>query len=366
MARFFAQYRRIILFIIAVIVFFWLVWILRNVLLPFFVGLILAYLLLPPILWIEKRLPGNQRWMGLKRVLLILLIYLIFAAIVGIILAYTIPIIASSFSQFISNFPQLFNQLTKTVQNFLNSLRLILPPQVMDQLNTYVNNLPGTIVSGIESGFLAGFSWFSGTFALILGFASLPVFLFYILKDAEKLTQSFYSGMSPWTAEQSRAIIGIISDILGRYIRSSIILGLAVGLADFIGLTALGIPYAPALAAWAAVSELIPILGPWIGGAAGGIVTLAIAPDKLIWVIILYFAVQLLEGNLLVPRIHGQYLQVHPAIILVLLVVGGHFAGLWGIILIVPVTSTLVKLFRYIARTTKKEELQTPPPEIRT
>ncbi len=242
----------------------------------------------------------------------------------------------------------------------MNSLRQVIPPQLQDQVDSYLASLPGTIGNALESGFLSGFSYISGTFGLILGFVSLPVFLFYILKDAEKLSQSFYSGMSSWTAEHARAIMRIIYDVLGRYIRSSIVLGLAVGIADFIGLMVLGIPFAPALAAWAAVTELVPILGPWLGGAAGGIVTLATAPNKFIWVVILYFAVQVLEGNVLVPRIHGQYLQVHPAIILVLLVVGAHFAGLWGILLIVPVTSTLVRLFRYISMTTKKE-LQVPP-----
>lgn len=361
MARFWVQYRRIILFIISVIIFFWLVWTLRNILIPFITGLVLAYLLLPPILWIEKKLPLKNRLMQLKRILLILLIYLVVVAVIAIILFITIPIISSSVSQFISNLPQLISQLTTTFEDFLKSLSRVVPPQLENQINSYLSNLPSTIISRLEGGFLAGFTYLAGTFGLILGFASLPVFLFYVLKDAERLSQGFYSGMSPRIAEHARAIVGIIYDVLGRYIRASVLLGLAVGVAVFIGLIVLGIPYAPALAAWAAVTELIPILGPWFGGFAGGIVTLATAPDKLIWIIILYFAVQLLEGNLLVPRIQGRYLQVHPAIILILLVIGAHFGGLWGIILIVPVTSTLVKLNSYIMRTSMNEKIQAPP-----
>jgi predicted PurR-regulated permease PerM len=291
-------------------------------------------LLLPPILWIERKLPRKDRWMQAKRVLLILFIYLVVLAAIGIALAITIPIISASITQFINNLPQLISQLSQTFDNLSNNLRRIIPPQVQTQVNEYLNGLPGTIISAMESGFMASLAYIASTFGLILGFASLPVFLFYILKDADKLSQGFYSGMSPWTAEHARAIISIIYDVLGRYIRSSILLGLAVGVVDFIGLFVLGVPFAPALAAWAAVTELIPILGPWLGGVAGGIVALATVPDKFIWVVILYFAVQILEGNVLVPRIHGQYLQVHPAIILVLLVVGAHFAGLWGIILI--------------------------------
>jgi predicted PurR-regulated permease PerM len=362
--KFWVQYRRIMLFIIAVVIFFWLVWVLRNVLLPFIIGLILAYLLLPPILWIEKRLPRKNKWMQTKRILLILLIYLVVVAIITIILIITIPIVSNSVSQFINDLPQLIPQLTGNVENFLNSIRKVVPPQFQGQADTFLSNLPGTIIGWVQNGFASGFSYFAGTVGLILGFASLPVFLFYILKDAEKLTQGFYSRMSPWTAEHARAIVGIIYDVLGRYIRSSILVGLAVGTADLIGLLILGIPFAPALAVWAAITELIPIIGPWLGAIPAAIVALATTPDKFIWVVILYVVVQLLEGNLLIPRIHGQYLQIHPAIILVLLVVGAHFAGLWGIILIVPVTSTLVKLFDYIALTSKKEALYSTANEI--
>jgi predicted PurR-regulated permease PerM len=358
--RFFTQYRRIILFIIAVIVIFWLLWISRNILLPFIIGLILAYLLLPPIYWIEAKLPRRDRWKQTKRISLIVLIYLIVLAIIAIILVYTVPVIADSISQFISDLPQLIPQVTRTIQNFINSILRQIPTSWQDQVNAYISSLPGMIGGALQSGLGASLTYISGTFSLVLGFASLPVFLFYLLKDAERLSQGFYSSLSPWTAEQAKNIIGIIRDVLGRYIRSSIVLGLVVGILDFIGLFVLGIPFAPALAFWAAVTELIPVLGPWLGAAAGVIVTLATDPSKTIWVIILYFAVQTLEGNLLVPRIHGQYLQVHPAIILALLVIGAHLGGLWGIILIVPVTSVLIRIFKYVTQVTKREQTQGP------
>ena len=302
MARFLAQYRRIILFLLAVVVFFWFIWILRNVLIPFLIGLILAYLLLPPILWIEKKLPQKNRWMQTKRVGLILVIYLIVLAVIGVTLAFTIPVIVSSVTQFIAGLPQIIPQFINTLQEFFSNLTKDVPPEIQDQVNSYIASLPGTIGSALQTAFVASLSYISGTFGLILGFASLPMFLFYLLKDAEKLSQSFYSGMSSWTAEQARGIVNIIQDILGRYIRSSIVLGIAVGIAVFIGLLVLDIPYAPALAFWAALTELIPILGPWLGGAAGVIVTLAVEPSKTIWVIILYLGIQILEGNVLVSQ----------------------------------------------------------------
>ncbi len=360
MANFFSRYRRIILFILALILVFWLVWILRNILLPFLLGLILAYLLLPPILWLEKRLPRKNRLMQLKRILLVLFIYFIAVAIIGITAFFTIPVIISSIADFIASLPELIPEIFQTFQGWFNRTLQILPPEIQQQISGYLENILGIVGEAIWEAVIASAAFLTANIGLILGFASLPVFLFYILKDKEKLIRGFYSGMPSWTAEQAKNIIGIIEDVLGRYIRSQLLLSFVVGLLDFIGLYILGIPFAPALAFWAALTEFIPILGPWLGGAAGVIVTLAVMPDKIIWVVIVYLSVQLLENNVLIPRIQGQFLRIHPAIILILIVIGGYFAGLWGIILIVPLTATIIRLYRYVIRTGRREEFKGP------
>jgi predicted PurR-regulated permease PerM len=127
-------------------------------------------------------------------------------------------------------------------------------------------------------------------------------------------------------------------------------LGLVVAVLSFIGLSILDISFAPALAIFAGLTELIPILGPWIGGAFAVVVTLATTPEKAIWVVVVFVSVQFVENNLLVPRIQGGYLRIHPAVVLVLLVVGSFVAGIWGIILIVPLTATVVEIYRYLRR----------------
>jgi predicted PurR-regulated permease PerM len=128
-----------------------------------------------------------------------------------------------------------------------------------------------------------------------------------------------------------------------------------VGYVCFMGLFIMRIKFALSLAIIAGVTELIPILGPLIGGALALVVTLATAPEKAIWVLLLYVVVQLLENNLLVPRIQGHYLRIHPAVALFLLVLGAYVAGFWGIVLIVPLAATIVEIYRYLRRTAEKE-----------
>ena len=105
---------------------------------------------------------------------------------------------------------------------------------------------------------------------------------------------------------------------------------------------------APALGLLAGVTEMIPTIGPWIGGIVAGIVTLAISPDKIFWVILLFVAIQLVENHLLVPKVQGTFLHIHPAVMLFLLVLGIYMAGFWGALLIGPLTALLVELFKYV------------------
>ncbi len=352
---FLSHYWRVILFILALLLIFWIVWILLNTLLPFIVGLILAYLLMPIIKWLENKLPAKGRLSQTKRILLILFIFLIALAAIGLLAFFTIPAIISSVLSFFSNLPKILPDLISRFQAWTNNLRQLVPPEIRTQVDAYFANLASTIGTALESGLLIGFSYLRATFGFILGFVSLPVFLFYLLKDEQKLSEGFYSSLSPWWREHTRGVVKILQDILGRYFRATLVLALAVAVLDFIGLMILGIPFAPALAFWAGLTEFIPILGPWLGGAAGVLVTLSTDINKVIPVAALYFITQTLENVFLVPRIHGQFLKLHPAIILILLVLGGHFAGIWGIILAVPLTATFVELVKYMLYTIREE-----------
>jgi len=349
---------RLIVFVLGIIITFWLVYIFRSVLLPFICGLVLAYLLHPIVSWLERKLPGKSRWLSARRGSLIAGLFIIILVVVGILAFYIVTGVVSSFSILVKNAPQYFSEGFQTLKGWLEGFQRWLPPE-MQQAGGFQD--AGTILgNAMRSAFGKGFSYISGTFGLILGFVALPVFLFYILKDWGKLSSGFYSAFSPQMAEHVRGVVGVINTVMGRWIRAQLVLSSAVAVLCFIGLAALGITLAPALAVLQGIMEFVPILGPWIGGAVGVIVILAIAPQKVIWAIGVYLVVQLLENIFLVPRIHGGYLRIHPALILVLLTLGAYIAGLWGIILIVPLTATAVEIYKYVRDNIKADEGQQP------
>ena len=109
----------------------------------------------------------------------------------------------------------------------------------------------------------------------------------------------------------------------------------------------MGVRFSVLLAVIAGVSELIPVVGPLIGAVPGILVTLATSPGDLVWVISLYVGIQLVENAFLVPRIQGQAVDIHPALIMMILVIASEAAGLFGVILAVPVAAVARDVFKY-------------------
>ena len=145
-------------------------------------------------------------------------------------------------------------------------------------------------------------------------------------------------------------------------------LGAVVGIVVFAGLFALGVKFSALLGLIAGVTELVPVIGPLLGAIPGVLVTLATSPGDLAWVILLYVSVQLVENTVLVPRIHGKAVDIHPAIIMGLLVVASEWAGLWGVLVVVPLAAVARDIFKYFHREWSEyaSSAETEPPQEQT
>ena len=104
------------------------------------------------------------------------------------------------------------------------------------------------------------------------------------------------------------------------------------------------------------VTELIPVLGPILGAIPAILVTFTNEPDKVLLVALLFIGVQFVENTLLVPRVQGQAVSIHPAFIMVLLVLASEVAGLWGMLLAVPLAAVSRDVFLYLYHRFEEEE----------
>jgi len=134
--------------------------------------------------------------------------------------------------------------------------------------------------------------------------------------------------------------------VFGSYVRGQLILGLIVGALSAVAYLVLGVPYAVFLGVLAGILELVPIVGPLVAGAAAALVALTQPFPLVLWVILAAIAIQQIENNLLVPRISGEAVGLHPLAALLAVLIGVELAGLAGAIFAVPLTGIGWSLWR--------------------
>ena len=128
--------------------------------------------------------------------------------------------------------------------------------------------------------------------------------------------------------------------------RGQLLLMLAIGLATFLGLILLGIPYALPLAILAGLLEIIPTLGPILAAVPAVIIALTISPGMAIVVVGLYIVIQMLENNILVPKIMQRAVGLNPVIVIIGVVIGANLLGVAGALLSIPFIALLAVLYR--------------------
>jgi predicted PurR-regulated permease PerM len=347
---------QLITFIICLLIFVWLIWKFISVILPFIVGLIIAYLLLPVVRWLERHLPGGKKHPGAKRISIIIGVYLVALIVIAGALFYLFTVVTSSTSLLFQNLPQIISNVVTWVKDTMAKIRLEVPASMLSQYDQTITSAGVSIVNILRNGLSQGVSIFTASLGLILGFLSLPLIVFFMLKDWDNLRDGFFGLMPDWASEHAKNVAGILQRVLGRYIRGQLILSFCVGLLVFILLTVIGIPFAPALAVWAALMENIPTLGFWLSVIASVAIAVATSPQKALWVIIGLIVIQLLENNLLVPRIQGSNMKMNPIFILLISILGAYLIGLVGFIIAVPVVATIIELLKYFKRISQRKE----------
>ena len=348
---------RLIVFILGLVFGFWLLWVLRSVLIPFIVGFILAYLILPIIRWVEKRLPGVGKRPQLKRVTILVVIYLLSLAVIGLTVFYIIAVLGKSLLSLVQDAPQMIPNALAMITHWLKSIPILSPPSIQLQIDVYSAQAGVALGNAIKDFLMRGVALVKTSSGMILGFAIIPIFIFLILKDWDILRDRFYAVLPLWTRTHTKNIFSILQNAVGRYIRGQLLLGLVVGLCVYALLMILRVDFALPLAIFAGIMEMVPTIGPWLGGGLAVMVTLSTAPEKAIWVALGYLLIQLLENNLLAPKIQSSQMQIHPAFIIILSLLGGYFAGILGFIIALPITMAIVAIFKYLRDSTRDGDI---------
>ena len=353
------KYWRPALILLVLVLIVWLAVVSSAVLIPFLIGILIAYLLMPLVKWLEKRLPPKGKAQKSRRIISVIIIFVAFFVVVTLFIAYIGSVVVAASSVLIDKAPLFISQSLDRIGEWAEGVRHLLPGPMIAQLESTLQNLGPSAGKYLQDFVVGSMAVIPASMPTVTGFIILPFFLFFILMDYEVFKKFFYEHMPASTAKRASDVLGIIGNVLGRYIRSTIILSLIVGVLVFIGLAILGIQYAPALGAITTVTQFIPIVGPFISGVIILIITLALHSDKVIWALLVFVLAQVILNTVFLNWIQGKYMQIHPAVVMVLLVVGGYVAGFWGMILALPVAATIWEILKYFRSDQQAKKLQT-------
>ncbi|MFL5806875.1 MAG: AI-2E family transporter [Roseiflexaceae bacterium] len=345
---------RWLLIAVALYVVGWLLVSALPALTPFIIGLVLAYLLLPLVNWLDRKMP---RWLA------ILTVYAGGIGLIVVLIAYIAPVVSDQIERLIDNSPKFRERLQALGRDLFQQYQSSVPASIRVPLEQGVRNGLGTLQSNIST-YIQGIGGFLfaqvlqiiNTLTFLVGFLIIPIWLFYILNDVDKghafVDRLLHARVRPdfWN------IWGIIDRVFSDYIRGQLLLGGAVGVMVGVFLLLLGLfdfhvgNYILLLAIIAGITELIPIIGPIIGAVPGVIIGFTVSPATGLAVLLVYVLVQQLENNLLVPRIIGESVGIHPAILTVVLIAMGYVFGLLGVVLAAPLSAIARDLFIYLYR----------------
>ena len=326
-----------------------------TALVPFFLGLSVAYMLLPLVNFLDRHAPVFLRRKRWSRPLAIVIVYIVGIGLFSGMLSYFIPAVSRQASVLTQVAPRYIDQIGALLTYDLQDLYAQVPPEIAAWLEKTVQDAISTLATAVQLGLQATIRTVSQTVSFVLGMIIIPFWLFYVLNDVADIRRSANQMIPESARADIRSIASIVDDLLGAYIRGQVILCLLVGTMATIVLAALGIDLALLFGTIAGILELIPILGPYLGAVLPLLVAFLKRPILGVWVAISFALIQQIENIFLVPRISGRAVRFHPGVVMVIVVIAADLAGLWGLLLAVPVAAIIRDVFQYLyLRTTER------------
>ena len=308
---------------------------------PFFIGFVIAWLFNPLVVKLENR--------GWNRAVASMVIFLVFILIIFAFFSMLIPTIYTQLNDLIASLPGIFNSLKNWITNFLNNFNSSdmvdvasieanifksmedLGTNITTNLPSMIMNIVGVVFSGL------------GTMAI-----SLVVGL-YLLFDFNNAIDHLLKYIPKTHKYEIETLINQIGEELRKCVRGTLTIACMVFVCDSLGFALAGLKAPILFGLLCGITDLIPYIGPYIGGAAAVIVGFSQNPMTGIIVLSVVVVVQLIENYVLQPVVMSKTVELHPVTIIIGLLIFGHFFGIIGMILAMPIMSLIKVVYRFFA-----------------
>jgi predicted PurR-regulated permease PerM len=329
----------------AAIVFAAALWLLNDILLPFVVGMVVAYIFDPLVARLQR--------LGLSRTLATACVTILAVLLTVGITTAIFPPLLGQIEDFASKVPQYFAQAAMRVQPMIEPFRerFGLPPLGVKELQAHATQWAGEgfALFGTVAGRLA-----QRGFAIVNLFALLfltPVVTFYLLRDWPKVMAGIDDVLPLDQADTIRRLAGECNAAIAGYVRGQALVCLCLGTWYGVGLTIVGLQFGFVIGMIAGIISFIPFVGTIVGGTlALGMALAQFPPD---WVSVaevggVFVVGHLLESNFLSPKLVGDRVGLHPVWIMFALLAGGSLFGFVGVLVAVPIAAIVGVLVRYL------------------
>ena len=332
----------------------YLLWLLAPVLMPFAVAGMFAYLGDP--------LADRLERLGMGRTVAVSVVFFVLVLVTVGALLLLIPLISRQLDNLVQSLPHYVDWVRTTALPWLQT-KLRLDPNAFDtdrliaEIKDHLGSL-GSVVSTVlgkvtRSGL--------GVIAWMTNLVLIPVVAFYLLRDWDRLV-AWIDDMLPRSIEPTIAHLARESDlVLGAFVRGQLLVMLALGIFYGAGLSILGLSVGPLIGMVAGLLSFVPYLGFIVGFGAAVIAVLVQYGDwtHLALEVGVFVVGQLLEGYVLVPRLVGEKIGLHPVAVIFAVLAGGYLFGFLGILLALPAASVILVVLRYLSQRYRHSGLYT-------
>ncbi len=306
----------------------YLAYLVRAVLAPFLGAVVVAFVLEPPVRFLEER--------RLPRVGAILVVYLAVGVVVAAFLLWLIPVFVRQLTALADTLPTFANE----IEGFLARVQVRysqagLPAQIRTVLDGAVARAEADLLIFIQSVLSGLFGAVSALFGIVLA----PFLAFYFLRDRDVIRRQVMAVVPVSTRGETLRAITEVSHVVAGWIRGqllvSAVVGIMVGVATFL----VGLPFSAILGVIAGVTNIIPYFGPVIGAIPAVSLALLRGPLLAVETAVLLLLVQQVDSIFITPKLVGVNVGLHPLVVIFSLLAGAELFGLGGMLLAVPVVA---------------------------
>jgi predicted PurR-regulated permease PerM len=315
--------------------------------LPIAFGAGLVFLLEPAVRSFER--------LRIPRVVGSILAFVVLAALILATVALVLPTVREQVVDFAERLPELYQSLVDWIRERSTSVGIdideVLSQQAIeDWLNDPANQ---ETIQNLLLGFGAGAGTVlrevTETIAVLL---LAPILAIYVLIDLDRFKENSLHLTPPKHREETAFVIGQVGTALGSFVRGQLLVSVIVGIASSIGMWIIDLPFWLIIGILAGFLNLIPFLGPVVGGALAVLVALLNGdPGQAVWALVIFVAIQQVDNHVITPLVQRARVNLSPLVIVLALVIGGSVAGLLGVLVAVPITAAFRIVVGHMWRT---------------